>query len=225
MSMKAIKKLFLIILPVFFLFSPVALKAETMTSANYIIKSDVISSGGASSTSATYALTDTLGEAFATSTEGTNTQSHGGFWQAAASSAGTLTVTFSKTTISFGDLSTGSVSSDSQVATISTTSGTGYNMQIISDGNLRTGAGADINNVADGEVTAGQEEYGIRTTGADGQYNATDTSVTAISKLIATRAAAAVLVPTTITYKATAGADTSSGNYSQAVTVSVTSNL
>lgn len=65
----------------------------------------------------------------------------------------------------------------------------GYTVQVMDDGNLRNGA-SDINDVADGTVTAGSEEYGGRssdTTLAGSAFDTADTAVTTSFQDVADR--------------------------------------
>lgn len=205
----------------FFVFVPVPGLTTTMTSTNYKIVADSVSSGGVSSTSSNYIVSDNIGEFFATTTQSTNYVLEGGFLQ---QTQGVLTVTLSPTTISLGALSMNAVNSASQTLTVTLDVNSGYTAQITEDGDLRNGSEA-INDVTDGEVNAGVEEYGISTSGTDGQYNAADTSITGSLKTIATRSSGASAVATTITYQASAGGATDTGSYSHTVTLYVTSNL
>ena len=212
---------FLLLAPI--LFFATKSSGENMTSTNYQIFADVLSSGGELSTSTNFIVTDTLGEFGATSSTGASFESRGGFWNVVP--YGLLGATASKDTITLGALSTAAVSSDSQTLTVTSTVASGYTMQITEDGNFRTAVGNDIDDVADGTVTAGSEEYGIRTSGTDGQFNATDTAITGSLKTIATRASFANSIDTVITYKAAVTADSGEGSYSHSVTIYVTANL
>lgn len=214
------KKLFLTAV-LFFIFLPGTITSQTLTSENYTIESSVLSGGGVSSTSANYILTETLSEPFATSTQSSNYQALGGFWYA---SQGRLSASVSSATINLGDFSRNSVSTASQTFTVTSTVVTGYSIQMTEDGNLRSG-GNDVDDVSDGAVSAGSEEYGISTSGTDGQYNATDTAITDAYKTISTRSSTADGVQTTVTYKASVSAGTEEGTYSHSVTFYVTANL
>ena len=88
---------------------------------------------------------------------------------------------------------------------------------------MRSGAN-DINDVSDGTVTAGSEEYGIRTSGNAGQMNSADTAITTVAQTVASTSTIATSEQTTITYKTGVSASTESGTYSQTVTFTTTVN-
>ncbi|MEK7189596.1 MAG: hypothetical protein AAB666_01295, partial [Patescibacteria group bacterium] len=111
----------------------------------------------------------------------------------------------------------------SQTLTVTTNSPTGYTATIAEDGNLRSGAN-DINDVSDSNVTAGAEEYGIRTSGTAGQMNNSDTAITIASQTVASTSTIATSEQTSIAYKAAVSASTESGTYSHTVTFTTTVN-
>ncbi|HBF67259.1 MAG TPA: hypothetical protein DDW36_02435 [Candidatus Magasanikbacteria bacterium] len=211
----------LFIISIFFL-GPRPAEGVSMTSTNYAIQADAISAGGlTTATSTNYQIGSTLGEFFAFTATSTNYASRGGFWQIAA---GEVALSLDATSVSFGNLVVDNVRSASQIATVTSSFSNGYVLTIVEDGDLRSGANT-INDVQDGTVSVGVEEYGLRTSGTDGQYNATDTGITGVAKTIATRAAPANGVSTTVTYKATIDANTAAGNYSHTVTLTLTSSF
>jgi len=135
----------------------------------------------------------------------------------------TFTFTISKTSIDLGTLSTSSVSSDSYTITTKSNAEDGYATTIVEDGNLRDGSN-DIDDTS-GDVDAGYEEYGIRTSGTDGQYNSTDTAITGTPKVIAQDTSGPIdSQQVTVTHKAsiddgTNGTITAPGSYSHTVTL------
>ena len=194
--------------------------AQVMSSANYKIFVDSINGGGQLGTSANYKLTDTIGEVGVTEdVSSTNYRSKAGF--EAISMDNTLSVSLSTNLIAIGALSTSNVVSADEVLTI-TTNGSGYTTTLVSDGNLRASDGSDINNVSDGAVTAGSEEFGIRTSGTDGQYNSTDTSITTTAKTIGERSTSVNGGTLTVTFKASVDTNSSFNSYSNIVTFSTT---
>lgn len=195
---------------------------QRMTSTNYAIFSDVVSYGGVTtSTSNNYTIGSSLGEFFAFNVTSTNRGVQGGFWQTVG--AGALSLTVDTAAVNLGNLSRDAVSSAAQVATVNSESG-GYSLTISEDGNLRSG-GNDIDDVSDGEVSIGSEEYGIRTSGAQGLFNATDSSITGGQTTIASSAGAISGSATTITYKASISAGTADGSYSHTVTLSAVGSI
>lgn len=75
----------------------------------------------------------------------------------------TITFTISANSANLGTLTTSAVSTATITATTTTNASGGYSATILEDGNLRSGVN-DINDVADGIVSAGSEEYGVSTT-------------------------------------------------------------
>lgn len=136
--------------------------------------------------------------------------------------ANTVSLNLGASSVSLGSLSQASVSNSSIEATISTDSITGFTLSLTEDGNLRSGAN-DINDVADGSVTAGSEEYGIRTSGTDGLFNSTDNAITN-NLNIASNLGSISNDVTTINFKASASSATTYGSYSHIVTFTLTAN-
>lgn len=197
--------------------------SAAMTSTNYTIYADSFSMSDASvATTSVYTLSGTTGEVGATSTSstvsGTSYLLRGGF---SAAEKGILSASVSASSVSLGTLSTGAVSTGSVTITLSTDSETGYTVAVSEDGNLRSGSN-DINDVSDGSVTAGSEEYGIRTTGSDGLLSndtAVSGSVNAISGFGAT-----TNNQTTLTFRASVGPTSQAGSYSHVATISIMAN-
>lgn len=153
------------------------------------------------------------------SREAGNYALRGGF-QAMELSA--LSLTLSTTSIALGTLALDSVASSSLTATV--TSDGGYSVSITEDGNLRDGAN-DIDDIGAGNVTAGTEGYGIRTSGAQGQVNGSDTAVTGGSLTVASSNSSASAVATTVDFRAAVDTDSLAGSYSHTVTFSISSSL
>jgi hypothetical protein len=214
----------LLVLTVLGFSAPSVTNATAMTSNNYRIESDAVSGGALNDAqSASYGLQSTLGEFFATSTTSTNYMVKGGFWGTAVE--GTLSLSLSDTSMSLGTLSASAVNTDSFVATVTSTASRGYALSIISDGALRSG-GNTIAAVSDGAVTAGSAEYGFTTAGADGQYNATDTSISDTTyKTVAQNSDAVAGRQTTVSFKASMSDGSTAGTYSQTVTLVLTANF
>lgn len=134
-----------------------------------------------------------------------------------------ITMSIDDTTMALGTLSTGSVSTDSLVMTVTTDSNSGYAVTLSETGNLISGANT-IDDVADGSVTAGSEEYGFVTSGGDGTVT-TDTAITSASQTIASRTTSVNGSETTVTFKAAISASASiAGVYSHTVTFTATAN-
>ena len=211
----------------FCLFFPLIREAKTslayMSSANYTNWMDSFNVGGEeTSSSASYQLQDTLGEMGTGPISSASYGNQGGFRQIEANPI--LTFSISNNSIDLGTLNIASVDSDSHTVITTTNSAGGYTTTIVEDGNLRSGAN-DIDDVADGTVTAGNEEYGIRTSGAQGQMNGADTAITSTVQTVASYSGYINASTTTITYKAAISTSTATGTYSHTVTYISTGNF
>ncbi|MBU1146664.1 hypothetical protein KKD80_03925 [Patescibacteria group bacterium] len=196
--------------------TPVSL--ALMNSESYINWMDSLNFGGEETSSSTnYQLQDTAGEIGTGEISSTNYAGLIGFRQAEADPK--MTFAISDTSVDFGTLSTSSVSSDSITITSTTNAVDGYVTTIYETENLKTGGSADIDDVADGTVTAGSEEYGIRTSGTDGQMNGADTAITVSPQAVASHASWINGSVVTITFKAAISSLTSAGAYAHNVTL------
>ncbi|MFA5134210.1 MAG: hypothetical protein WC505_00270 [Patescibacteria group bacterium] len=137
-----------------------------------------------------------------------------------------ITFTLSDTTIDLGTLSTGAVSTSSHTVQTVTNASSGYTTLVYDDGNLRKGSD-DINDVADGAVTAGSEEYGLSTTdssqdiaqdAACGSAPYTASALTATQQSVAGAASGPVDETITVCYAASISASTVAGAYAHTVT-------
>lgn len=125
-----------------------------------------------------------------------------------------ISIAVSSHIINFGVLTTGSVSTDTTTATVGTNAPFGYVAQIYTDGTFRNIHNDTINPVTDGTVTAGSEEYGIRTSGTDGQFNSTDQGISTTPVTFASSTTASNNA-TIITFKAAISGITPAGTYHQ----------
>lgn len=218
------RSIFLILILALCLSFPMEAGMVDMSSTNYKIFVDVISVGGDLTNSTNYQVNSVMGEAggvHETVSTSTNYSLAAGF-QAMAGVA--LSATLSTNAVSLGALNVNQVVTASQTITVTTNATNGYTVTIQEDGNLRSGTD-DINDVTDGAVTIGKEEYGIRTSGAVGQMNNSDTAITSSPQIVATNSTLATNEQTAITYKAAAAVgDTQSGNYSHIVTFTTVAN-
>lgn len=218
------KKLFIFFIFLLTLNSPVMVGCVGMTSENFKLFADVVSVGGSEPVSENFRVFNTAGEADGinpTQTTSANYQIQAGF-QAMANTI-YIGAALSASSLSLGELSLTAVGSNSETLTANTNSPTGYTTTILEDGNLRSGS-VDINDVADGAVTAGSEEYGVRTSGIAGQMNLADTAITGIAQSVAASSTPVNNEITTLTYKAGISATTAYGNYSHQVTFTTTVN-
>lgn len=129
------------------------------TSTNYRLEGEFGNFGGAKS-SANYRLTDTGGGFAPGITTSGNYRNCSGF-QCVIAEVPKITVTLSSNAINLGTLTGASVSTQSHTVSVTTNVG-GYTTRVVEDGELRYGA-ATIDQVGDGAVTAGSEEYGLAT--------------------------------------------------------------
>lgn len=121
-----------------------------------------------------------------------------------------------------------------------TNNSAGMTVRVIADGLLNTAGGADIDNVADGTVSAGSEEYGFRLTDngtgcgtvtVGGTYGSQDNAVpTTVATLFSNNTVCdgSASVNTTqraeVTHKASVSAATQVGSYNQLVTYTAFTN-
>ena len=190
-----------------------------MTSDSYIIVEDGFSAvETVTSTSGDLSLFD-----FSDTTPGELTADtftlDGGFYFPDTSTS--LTLSVNPTTLSLGTLSQSSVASDATTLDVTTNSNSGYTVSISEDGNLRSGSN-DIDDVSDGSVTAGSEEYGIRTSGSSGLL-ATDTAIDG-SVNVMSKSSAATNDTATVTFRASIGPNSQAGSYAHTVTFTATVN-
>ncbi|PIT86276.1 MAG: hypothetical protein COU33_04085 [Candidatus Magasanikbacteria bacterium CG10_big_fil_rev_8_21_14_0_10_43_6] len=200
--------------------SPYSLSAA-MSGGNFNIYGDVFSSFGDSlTTGGSYALFETGGESGSNNINGGTFTLRAGFQ---ALEQGTASLTLSTTTVSLGQLSAAAVSTATVTTTVRVDSSSGYALTIAESGDLADGA-KDIDDVADGAVTAGSEEYGIKTAGGDGQL-AADTALTGGSLTVASSNAAANGSATPVLFSASIdNSSTLQGSYTHTVTFTLTAN-
>lgn len=202
------------------LLAPHQLIAATSTSLTNKVES--INCGGLSSSSSTLEVSSSLCQPSGTATSG-SFEVRSGYPVMAAETDPSISVTISTNTISFGSLSSGSVSTSSLNITVATTGNNGYTSTIKSDGPLKNIDNDTIPAVTDGSVTAGSEEYGMRTSGTDGQFNSSDTAITTSPQTFAQKNTSTTGETTTLTFKTAISPTTPAGTYSQAVTIITTS--
>jgi len=191
---------------------PVCAVGASMSSTNYSIIADSVDSGGYSS-STNYGVSGSLGEwqGLTSSTSYTLKGGFSGIW-----GDNSLTFSLNSTSLSLGTLSSSAVSSATTYASSTTNYSGGYALYISESAGLASGSNV-IDDVSDGSVSSGSEEYGIRTSGSSGQYNSTDTSITSSWKKIAENSSAATSDSVGVIFKASISPSTPSGTYSQTV--------
>lgn len=177
-----------------------------------VIDSEAVSGGE-------YTLTGSAGEGTAVVGSGGVYELRGGFQ---AQDVGILSLNLNPGTLSFASLSSASVSTGGVVLSVSTDSNTGYSLSLSEDGNLRSGGNA-IDDVSDGTVTAGEEEYGVRTSGADAVGTGSDRAISG-SLVVASGSGRATDAQTTVQFRVGISPTTPAGNYSQALTFTLSVN-
>jgi len=197
------------------------------SSTNYRLEGEFGNFGGAK-TSSNYRLTDTGGGLAPGASDSISYKNCSGF-QCVLAQLPSITFELFSNQVNLGSLSTGSVNTASHTAKVTTNRGP-YNLTVSADGKLRHSNG-DINDVTDGQINAGSEEYGIATSDTDSgldiitdtncgssPYNAS--AVTTSPKLIAKSSGPTGPSGETVTicYAASKAADTPSGNYQQILT-------
>lgn len=103
----------------------------------------------------------------------------------------------------------------------------GYVVQVLEDGNLRDGA-ETINDVADGTVSVGSEEYGGRssdTTLSGSTFDTSDTAFTSSFQDVADTANSAFISRNFLTLKASISGTTVDGTYGHTLTLIVSGNF
>jgi len=132
------------------------------------------------------------------------------------------TGTTPKNSVGFGTLTQGSTASDTILVRVTTNAASGYSAALSSDGDLRSGTDS-IAGVSDGSVDGSPRgEYGFRTSGVDGLYNSTDTSISTTAKAFAQKTSWTTQSDTLLTFKAAVAGSNVSGNYSQSLAIVVT---
>lgn len=205
-----------LIIVLFFAFSVYA----EMSSTNYKINTDSINFGGSDyGASTNYKIQETLGEEAPGVSNSANYQTRAGYRQMLVAEP-TFSFTLSANTCALGTLSTGSVSSCNYSVATTTNAAGGYTTTLADDGNLRTGTGDDINDVSDGTVSAGAEEYGVALTGSDRAFAdeqgipASPTTLT-----VASNSGPVTSSSVTVTHKSSINSSSPAGSYSHSVTV------
>lgn len=191
-----------------------------MTGGEYEIYADAISSiSGEPLSGGQYQLLDTLGEAVATNTPQGTILLQSGFQ---ATEMTGIYFRLSDTSLNLGTLSFDALGTGSVTMTAKTESETGYTIYIYDDGDLRDGD-ITIDDVADGSVTLGQEEYGIGLQG-DSRVSALDLPIKQTPTALFFRTSTAPNDTGTIEFKASIGQNSRRGAYSHDVTFTMVAN-
>jgi len=131
------------------------------------------------------------------------------------------------TSAALGTFSTSSVSTSTVGFEITIDNDSGYTIQIMEDGELRSGSNT-IDDVADGSVTAGSEEYGARssdTTLTGSTFDTADSAITSGFQNIASESTLQFDSRNFLTLKTAISSSTVSGSYGQVLTFIASGNF
>ena len=176
-----------------------------------VIEGDQVSGGS-------FLLTQTGDSISTTSSTNATFELRGGF---EAQEKGVLSFTLSSSTLNFSSLSSTTLAVATTTLRVSTDSETGYAVSLTQSGPLANG-GDTIDPVADGDVTIGSEEYGIRTSGADALQSGAVPIAGSVG--IASAVGEVTARETDIGFYIAVSPSTPAGVYSHTVTFSVTVN-
>lgn len=138
-----------------------------------------------------------------------------------------ITFTLSGNSISLGTLSTGSVSTGSMTVQTVTNALYGYSTAVLENNNLRIDVSNDVDDVGDGAVTAGAEEYGLATSDASqdisqdtscGSAPYTASAITTSNQSVAGATSGPVDETSTLCFAASITSTTTAGTYGQTLT-------
>jgi len=128
--------------------------------------------------------------------------------------------------ISYGSIAVGNQNVALAMSSVLTTVPSGYSVYIQADQELSSGADI-INEVTDGSVTVGSEEYGAESTGATAVSPGTDLGVTTTQRTVQTSGSDSGSIADRIgmIYKLSISGSTPSGTYTQTVFYTLTANF
>lgn len=130
-------------------------------------------------------------------------------------------------TVSYGTLSDSSVSTAIVSFEVSADSASGYVVQINDDGNLRSGSN-DIDDVTDGAVAEGSEEFGARssdTTLASSTFDTADSAMTTSRQDVVTRSSVSMADRSFVTFRASISTSTTAGSYGSVISFIASGNF
>lgn len=188
--------------------------ASEMSSANYQIYADSVQNGGGYQAAGAFTLQDTLGENDSGYSSSSIYEIRAGYQYM---ERGYLSFDISEESINLGTLSTSSINSATTTITIGTDSISGYTLSV-------TGvSGSSIADVADGSVTAGQEEYGYAASGSDSLIVG-DIAV-ATGTVVASFGGETTASSVELEFKASKNASTIAGDYAQSISFAAAANI
>lgn len=226
MKKKTSLPFFLLVLALFGVFCVENLHAA-MTGGNFTLYADTFANNDVGPiTGGNFQLFDTVGEFAAADLTGGTIILNGGFQ---AMEPGGLSLSLSTANLGFTLPSVSVTATTDLVVTVDSSSINGYNVTISEDGNLRKGPDGtidadNIDDVADGTIDVGTEEYGVI---ALGVASATSNyiPITGVTTQIINSLQAVIGQNTTLRFgMAVNPAKTQAGTYSHLVTLTATAN-
>lgn len=200
---------------------PLAVWAES-SSSNYILWGQAVASGGARSTSSSYINYGTIGDApNGEPALSANFYSVTGFEGIYEDPKISMSISSNTVALAPSPLTASAVSFGETTLTVSTNADFGYALSITETTEFQTPLGSALTDVADGEVTTGNEEYGIAVSGADAAFG-DDRSISSAPRTIASRSVWGGGIETVVTFKAAVSNSTPAGAYSGTSTFIVT---
>ncbi len=232
-----------------FLVGTVPLKVFSITSTNYTIDADVISTGGTQqATSTNYDLADTLGEGLignTTSTDSGNSDSpyglRAGFQELYPD--GYVSFSVASATIDFGSITSGSTATGSHTMTIDTSAGGGFSITVTGDAPTKGSEVIDAIGAVAAASSAGTEQFGINLVAntspavganpsgtapigsAASPYDTADQFAYQSGDTVAEANSSTNETVFTVSYIANVSSSTEAGDYSTTLTYSVTGNF
>ena len=166
------------------------------------------------STGGVYSLEDTAGESPVGSSTSSSYEVIGGYQ---AMDWSVLTMDIDTNSIDLGALSLSAVATSPAVVSVTADATTGY---VLSVGSV---SGSSLLPVADGSVTAGQEEYGVAVSGGDASFS--DDRAIAVGLNLASSSTPVIGSRTTLTFKAARANASTPGARSQSITITASTNI
>ena len=198
--------------------SPKFVFGDTMSSTNFIITSDDLAAGGGNINSASYiAESDLGGKATGEDLTSTAFKACAGYPCTLSVEPPSITFSLSANQVLLGTLTPTTLSTGGVTATTTTNATYGYATTIVGDGKFRSANGGFIEDVSDGFVDIGDDEYGIGLDGSDRAFT-NERSVTTTPRTIAANAAPVTGNSVVVTFAASPSVTVPAGQYRQVAT-------
>ena len=150
----------------------------------------------------------------------------GGAMSASPSGGDDYVYRLASTSFDFGTVTPGTENAAVVGTAVKTNIPTGYSVYVEANQQLNNGLGHNMNEVTDGTVSTGSEEYGAEVTGATAVNAGTDLGVTTTQRIIQSSASASGAISDKVgmIYKLAIDGTTNAGTYTQTVYYSLTAN-